>query len=397
MNHFKKVLFSLFIFFSAQGVFAQSLPYKAPTDNAEINAVNGDYHLVWQDNFDGTTLDELNNWNIEVNGDGGGNNELEYYRRENISVGTEPVSGANCLIITGKKESYMGKTCTSGRLNTLGKMSFTHGKIEARIKLPHTANGLWPAFWMLGADFPIVGWPNCGEMDIMEMGSSTGIFAGTQDRYFSGTLHWGETWVNHPMYSIAITNSYGLQDDFHLYTLTWDSTAVKMYLDLDKYPTNAPYYTMTINQADVAPNPAHYFHKPFSVILNLAIGGDFTGINTINNVTALANGDVAMYIDYVRVYQLGVPGESYTGPALTALNQINSENGFKVYPNPFSKSLTIETNDKVVLVTLFNLSGKKLMSVSNASNLNTSNLSKGIYLLTVEDEYGKTGTFKVVK
>jgi hypothetical protein len=118
MNHFKKVLFSLFIFFSAQGVFAQSLPYKAPTDNAEINAVNGDYHLVWQDNFDGTTLDELNNWNIEVNGDGGGNNELEYYRRENISVGTEPVSGANCLIITGKKESYMGKTCTSGRLNT---------------------------------------------------------------------------------------------------------------------------------------------------------------------------------------------------------------------------------------------------------------------------------------
>ena len=397
MNYLKKLVLCSFGFVPLLVVSAQSFPYKAPADNTVINAVTGNYTLVWQDNFNGTTLDETNNWNIEVNGDGGGNNELEYYRRENISVGIEPVSGANCLIITGKKESYLGKTCTSGRLNTLGKMSFTHGKIEARIKLPHTANGLWPAFWMLGADFPLVGWPNCGEMDIMEMGSSTGINQGTQDRYFSGTLHWGETWVNHPMYSKATTNSYGLEDDFHLYTLTWDSTAVKMYLDLDKYPTNSPYYSMTINQADVAPNPAHYFHKPFSVIFNMAIGGDFTGINTINNVTALANGDVSMYVDYVRVYQLGVPGESYSGPTLTALNQPNAENGMKVFPNPFSKSLTIESANKVVRLTLYNLSGKKIMSVSDTNIVNTSSLPTGIYLVTAEDINGNTGTFKVAK
>jgi beta-glucanase (GH16 family) len=397
MTHFKKVFLSLILFFSVQGIFAQSFPYKAPAGNAGIEAVTGEYHLVWQDNFNGATLDELNNWNIEVNGDGGGNNELQYYRRENISVGIEPLSGANCLIITGRKENYLGKTCTSGRLNTLGKMSFTHGKIEARIKLPHTANGLWPAFWMLGANFPIVGWPNCGEMDIMEMGSSTGINHGTQDRYFSGTLHWGETWVNHPMYSKATTNSYGLEDDFHLYTLIWDSVAVNMYLDLDKFPTNLPYYTMSINQADVAPNPAHYFHKPFSVIFNLAIGGDFTGINTINNVTALANGDVSMYVDYVRVYQQGVPGENFSGPSLTALKQLNTENGMKVYPNPFSKSLTVESPDKVVRVSLYNLTGMKIMSVSNTKIVNTSSLPAGIYLITVEDESGKTGTFKAEK
>ena len=77
MNHLKKVLLSLFIFLSAQGLFAQSFPYNAPTGNTDISAVTGDYHLVWQDNFDGTTLDELNNWSIEVNGDGGGNNELQ--------------------------------------------------------------------------------------------------------------------------------------------------------------------------------------------------------------------------------------------------------------------------------------------------------------------------------
>ena len=108
-----------------------SLTIQLSSAQKELHPTNisvtkdANYHLVWQDNFDGTTLDELNNWNIEVNGDGGGNNELQYYRRENISVGTEPVSGANCLIIKGKKEGYLGKTCTSGRLNTLGKMSFT--------------------------------------------------------------------------------------------------------------------------------------------------------------------------------------------------------------------------------------------------------------------------------
>ncbi|MHB9143257.1 MAG: glycoside hydrolase family 16 protein, partial [Paludibacter sp.] len=132
-----------------QGVFSQNYTKQIST---------GDYNLVWQDNFDGNTLDEKNNWNIEVNGNGGGNSELQYYRRENISVGPEPVSGANCLIITGKKENYLGKTCTSGRLTTQNKVTFQYGKLEARIKLPKTANGLWPAFWMLGTDIPTASW-----------------------------------------------------------------------------------------------------------------------------------------------------------------------------------------------------------------------------------------------
>jgi beta-glucanase (GH16 family) len=113
--------------------------------SCQINSQSNDYHLVWQDTFDGNELN-LNNWVIEVNGSGNGNNELEYYRKENVSIGTEPVSGEKCLVLTAKKENYLGKTCTSGRINSLGKISFKHGKIEARIKLPHTANGLWPVF-----------------------------------------------------------------------------------------------------------------------------------------------------------------------------------------------------------------------------------------------------------
>jgi len=120
------------------------------------------YKLMWEDNFDNSVLNETQHWNVEVNGDGGGNNEMQYYRRENITIEQDP-SGVNCLVINAKRENFGGKVVTSARLNTLKNVSFKYGKVEARIKLPHTANGLWPAFWMLGNDISSVGWPRCGE------------------------------------------------------------------------------------------------------------------------------------------------------------------------------------------------------------------------------------------
>ena len=104
MDYLKKLFLCSFVFFFVHGALAQSLPYQIPAANSESTNTTA-YQLVWQDNFDGTTLDETHNWVIEVNGDGGGNAELQYYRRENITVGKEPVTGANCLIITAKKES----------------------------------------------------------------------------------------------------------------------------------------------------------------------------------------------------------------------------------------------------------------------------------------------------
>lgn len=281
------------------------------------------YKLMWEDNFDNPVLNETQHWNVEVNGDGGGNNELQYYRRENISI-EQHSSGVNCLVISAKRENFGGKLVTSGRLNTRGNISAKFGKIEARIKLPTTGNGLWPAFWMLGEDYSTVGWPRCGEIDILEMGNVSGISQAKQDKFFNGACHWGEVWTYNAQNSTA---PYSLQDDFHLYTMIWDDANIKFYLDLDKYPSNTPYYTMSIAGADVAGNVSHYFHKSFGIIFNLAVGGNYTGITgnaNINQITALPvdGSPVKMYIDYVRIYQKGDVGELFSGPSTIVDTQI---------------------------------------------------------------------------
>jgi len=279
-----------------------------------------EYKLVWQDTFNGTKLDEANRWNVIINGKGGGNRELQYYRRENIMLGKEPASGENCLVLTARRENHFLKKYTSGRLTTQNKVSFKYGKIEARIKMPKTADGLWPAFWMLGSDYPKAEWPKCGEIDIMEMGNKKGIDGGIQDRYFNGACHWGERF-NHgkyPNYAKARINPYCLQDGFHLYTLIWDENALKMYVDLDKFPEDEPYFEMPINGKNESNNAAHYFHKPFFIIFNLAVGGNFTGITHVNKITALKDGEAKMYIDYVKVYQKGNTAEQFYSPRLMA-------------------------------------------------------------------------------
>ena len=231
---------------------------------------------------------------------------MEYYREENISFGPAPDTGEGCLILTAKKESFGGMPATSGRINSAGKKAFLYGRIDGRIRLPQTANGLWPAFWMMGDDIDAVGWPRCGEIDILEMGNSNGIARGTQDRYFNGACHWGfYRDGNYPMYAEDSTSDYSLQEGFNLWTIVWTETGIKMYLDLDIYPETEPYYEIGVDgTGDWA--TSLYFRKPFHILLNLAVGGRFTGItgnDNIDRVTALDNGPASMYVDYVRVYQ----------------------------------------------------------------------------------------------
>ncbi|WP_233164535.1 family 16 glycosylhydrolase [Pedobacter sp. ASV28] len=297
------------IFFSLLLIIFAACGSKNKTDakpeNKEVGSgETGNYKLVWEDLFADGSLNK-NNWTIEVNGDGGGNNELQYYKEENISLGKEPATGKSCLIITAKKEQYLGKSATSGRLITKGKKFFKYGKIEASIKLPKTANGLWPAFWMMGNDHSTVGWPKCGEIDILEMGNANGIKNGTQDKYFNGACHWGPDWNGgaYPNYAKATTLNYGIQDDFHLFTVIWDENAIKMYLDLDKNPNAQPYFEMAITDKANVNSPGLYFHKDNFILLNLAVGGHFTGILNINQITALNNGPANMYVDFVKVYQ----------------------------------------------------------------------------------------------
>ncbi len=273
------------------------------------------YVLVWQDLFDDTELNPYR-WDIEVNGSGGGNNELQYYtdRPENVRLGDDG-DGNGCLILTARRENYMGRNFTSGRVNSKNRTAFTHGKLEASIKLPSTANGLWPAFWMMGNDYDQVGWPKCGETDIVEMGNADGIKAGVQDRYFNGAQHWGTQW---PQASNAksSTKNYSLQDgEYHLFTVIWDENKISMYVDLDRIPKQNPYYSMKcpMDEPDNAWSPGNYFHKDNFILFNLAVGGDFTGIHKAADITALNddnNQEASMYINYVKIYQKGLTSEN---------------------------------------------------------------------------------------
>ena len=275
------------------------VPVAAIADGTPHSGATDGYQLVWGEEFDGTSIN-TKAWNVEVNGNGGGNGELQYYRKENVSVSD------GCMVITSKKENYGGKGFTSGRINSMGKTAFKHGKIEARIKLPKTANGLWPAFWIMGNDMNTgVTWPYCGEMDILETGNSQGISAGTQDRYFNGAMHWGPyTNGNHPNYAKGYTAPYSIQDgEFHLFTLIWTGTKASMYLDLDKNPGEAPYFEMNIDDVSAQNSAGRYFHKQFFLLFNVAVGGCVPNIYDQGAVTALNSGDAKMYVDYVHVYQ----------------------------------------------------------------------------------------------
>ena len=300
--------------------------------------VQNEYQLQWSDEFEGTELNR-DYWNVEDNARGGGNAELQYYTPRNISIEKHPVTGESCLVLTAKKEDYGNRPCTSARLNTQDKVTVHYGKVEARIAFPYTADGLWPAFWMLGNNLAKnlgnnddvdktkaalakqgrVVWPKCGEIDICEMGHHKGIENGTQDRYFNGACHWGESFNNgaYPNVGDFYTADYPVQGDFHLFTLVWTEDSIAMYLDQDKYPETAPYFQLSLRNKEVN-QPGRYFNHPFYLVLNLAVGGFFPNMPaaekyperitfddpSFQRVIALpADGTpVKMYVDYIRVY-----------------------------------------------------------------------------------------------
>jgi len=277
------------------------------------------YTLRWSDEFNGSELNS-NNWNYETgNGNWGfGNGELEYYtdRTDNVKVQDGK------LVITAKKENYNNFKFTSGRINGNGKAYFTHGIIQAKIKFPKTANGLWPAYWMMGNDINRYGWPKCGEMDIVELGFSEGINTGWQDRYFGAALHWGQNNDGHRFESqdfASANNNYDkdyskwpvIEDgEWHVVTVDWDSEKCRMYLDLGGWTNprrnQAVFASFSIPHDESNPDlntAGAYFHKPFYFLFNVAVGGTYTGIMNADGITCFADGDKQMEVDWVRVYQ----------------------------------------------------------------------------------------------
>ena len=270
---------------------------------AEGTGERDGYRLVWSDGFDDGRLD-ASKWTCAEEDWGGGNAELQYYRPENVRVGRDPADGRGCLMLTARREAFGGKAFTSGKVHSKGKFSFAYGKIEAALKIPATADGLWPAFWLLGADIDGNPWPGCGEIDILEMGHADGIAASTQSRLFNGAAHWGAMdGADHPHADGFREAPYSLQDDrYHLFTMFWDATSVRMYLDLDRFPEAEPYFTMDIG-GDEAPGSGPWFHHDFYVLFNLAVGGFYPGLFQAEEISALAEGDATLYVDFVKVYQ----------------------------------------------------------------------------------------------
>ncbi|HZX59620.1 MAG TPA: family 16 glycosylhydrolase, partial [Mucilaginibacter sp.] len=216
-----------------------------------------------------TSVDQ-SKWNIDV-GNPNVNNEKESYQAANLTE-----SGGNLVITARQQNVGDGQPYTSGKINTSGKFSVQYGRIEARIQLP-MVTGTWPAFWMLGTDIGTVGWPNCGEIDIMEHVNTTNTIL--------GTMHWNGG-NGHVQYGSSTTTTPG---SFHVYAVEWDNTGIRWYVDNNLYVTGN-----TLNNI----NNTGAFQLPFYIILNLAMGGDLPG-NTIDNASL----PTSMLVDYVRVYK----------------------------------------------------------------------------------------------
>ena len=236
------------------------------------------WELVWSDEFtqaNGSAPDS-SKWAYNTGGGGWGNNEIQYYtdRTENARIQN------NQLLIEALEENFGGRNHTSARLLTQGKSDWTYGRFEARIKVPE-GSGLWPAFWMLGTDIGTVGWPQCGEIDIME-------YVGRLPKEVFGTIHG-------PNYSAG--DSFGdiqlfpnnVADDYHVYAVEWEENQIRWYVDGINYHNATP--------EDLGTNEWVFDHNHF-ILLNMAIGGDFGG--TLDPAVTFPR---QMWVDYVRVYE----------------------------------------------------------------------------------------------
>jgi len=269
------------------GGIAPLLPVDTTTTPRPIT-----WNLVWSDEFDGAagaSVDQAK-WSFDL-GDGctvgicgWGNNEKEYYTNapENVSL-----DGQGHLAIVARP-AVLNTTCyygicryTSAKITTRGKMNAAPGRVEARIRIP-AGQGLWPAFWMLGNDFASVGWPASGELDIME---NKGSAPNTSSSAIHGPGYSGNT----PFAHANVVSPGTLADNYHLYAVEWDAAGANFYVD------GTLHYA--VYRADIQRYGTSILDKPYYIILNLAVGGNFDGDPKSDSILP-----ATMLVDYVRVY-----------------------------------------------------------------------------------------------
>jgi len=251
-----------------------------------IDSDGDNWKLVWSQDFDDYLIDK-NVWNFEVgNGHlkkipGWGNGELEYYTN-----GQNSYIENGYLVIEARKEkvsdSYGTYNYTSARMTTQGKFQVKYGKVEVRAKFPY-GKGLWPAVWMLGENINKVGWPNCGEIDIVE-------FLGHEPNKIYGTVHGPGYSGSEGISNIYITKSPNFTEDFHTFEIIWNDERIEFYVDGKIYHSVSKSFVLSKGYNWV-------FDKPFYLIVNLAVGGYWPGYP--DETTKFP---AKMYVDYIRVW-----------------------------------------------------------------------------------------------
>ncbi len=249
----------------------------APAPAGGDTALHTNWKLVWEDDFSKDKAIDTTKWNFEINGNGGGNGELEYYTNSPKNAHIE--NGE--LVITAIKNDG-GHKFTSARMTTKGKAAFLFGRIEACIKAPKAQAGNWPAFWMMPQDSKYGGWPRSGEIDIMEL-------INKEDKLY-GTCHYGGPGDIHTGAQTTIPGS-DFSKDYHVYAVEWEPKEIRWYCD-GKY-----YGKIDQWKSANAPFPAP-FNQKFFIILNYAVGGAWPRSPDANSTFPQS-----MYVKYVRVYQ----------------------------------------------------------------------------------------------
>ena len=299
-----------------------------------------DYQLVWSDEFEGSELD-LSKWEY-MTGDGTayglpsgwGNNELQWYRPDNVTVENDH------LVITAKKETYSGKNYTSARIRTINKGDWKYGRFEFRIKFPF-GKGIWSAIWMLPTDNVYGGWAASGEIDIVE-------HLGHEPYNVHGTLHYGGPWPQNTHSGMSNTLQEGtFADDFHLFALEWEEGIIKWFVDDSLYQTQTSW--SSTNGEFPAP-----FDQRFHLLINVAVGGNWPG-----NPDATTTFPQMLEVDYVRVYQKSDTSTLNSGGNIWSGGYLLSQN----YPNPFNPSTTIKytlSKSSIIALKIYNLAGQEI-------------------------------------
>jgi beta-glucanase (GH16 family) len=237
--------------------------------------------LLWHDEFDGPAgaPPDPGSWDFDVGGDGWGNQQLEFTtaRPENVSL-----DGKGHLAITARAEAYMGRSYTSGRIETLAHFTHAFGRFEARMQLP-TGQGLWPAFWLLGDNVGSVGWPACGEIDIMEN-------RGQEPNFVHGSVHGPGYSGGNAVTMKQLVPGAPLSAGFHVYAIEWVANQIVFYVDGLNY--------LTVTPQSLPANTQWVFDHPFGVLFDVAVGGTYVGDPDTTTVFPQT-----LLVDYVRVYE----------------------------------------------------------------------------------------------